>query len=260
MRTRHGLSVVCMLAMLCVSALGCFEIEQTIELERDMSGEADLHIGVDFEPMILIMATMQRQMEGKEGPPTAEELAKAREEFKSQNAASAAEDDMPSIEEANRELPDGIRLLDMKIDEGDLRVATRFRFAFDELKKLVDLQLPSKDDGENVLSSPFENLELVEKGDTFTIRSTPVNPADEVEQQMADQGAPADPEMEKMVEDAFRNLRFVWKIKAPFEVVSHNATRVDGDTLIWEYDIARFKEMERAGSTDDMAVRVTYRK
>ena len=250
------------IALMCVFTLGCFEIEQSIELDRDMSGTADLKMGVDFEPMILIMATMQRQMEGKEGPPTEEDLAKAREDFKSQN--ESADDDMPTIEEANEELPEGIRLLDMDVKEDDLSVRTHFKFAFDELRKLVDLQLPSKNDegeeSEGVMNSPFENLELVDEGNTFTIRTKPSNPAESVEKQIEDQGAPPDPEMEKMMEDAFKNLRFAWKIKAPFEVVSHNATRVEGDTLIWEYDIERFKKMEAAGVDDEVGIQVTYRK
>lgn len=261
MRIRSILALLT-IALMSVFTLGCFEIEQSIELDRDMSGTADLQIGVDFEPMILIMATMQRQMEGKEGPPSAEDLAKAREEFKSQN--ESPDDDMPSIEEANEQLPEGIRLLDMDVKEDDLSVSTHFRFAFDELRKLVNLQLPSKDQegpqGEGIMDSPFENLELVDEGSTFTIRTKPSNPAENVEQQMEDQGAPEDPEMEKMMEDAFKNLRFAWKIKAPFEVVSHNATRVEGDTLIWEYDMERFKKMEASGADDEVGIQVTYKK
>ncbi len=259
MRIRASLVLLSVL-LASIFTLGCFEIEQSIELDRDMSGTADLEIGIDFEPMILVMATMQRQMEGKEGPPSEEDLAKARAEFKSQNASP--DDDLPSIEEANEKLPEGIRLLDMKVDENDLNVSTHFKFAFDELKKLVGLQLPSKDDvqKQGIMDSPFENLELVEEGDTFTIRTKPSNPTESVEQQVADQGAEPDPAMEKMMEDAFSNLRFTWKIKAPFEVVSHNATRVDGDTLIWEFDMERFKQMESAGDDDEIGVQVTYRK
>ena len=250
------------LTVVTLALVGCFEIEQSIELERDMSGTADLKIGVDMEPMVLIMATMQRQMEGKEGPPTEEELAKARTEFLEKE--SEGDKELPSVEEANAEMPEGIKILDMAIDEIDMRVISRFKFAFDTLAHLVNLELPSKGDEENpgetnALDSPFQNLELVEEGNTFTIHSKPVNPTHSVEEQVAEQ-APPDPEMERMMEEAFRNLRFTWKIKAPFEVVSHNATQVDGDTLIWTYDIERFKQMEASGQNETLDIRVTYKK
>ena len=255
------------ITLLSLAVAGCFEIEQSIELDEDMSGTADMAIGIDFEPMILIMATMQKQMEGKEGPPTEEELAKARAEFKEKNEEGEAEEDMPSIEEANEELPEGIELTDMNVVEKDTSVRMNFTFKFDHLKKMIGLTLPTKKaDGpqtelDGVFDSPFENLELVDEGgDTFTIRTVAANPADAVEKQVSDQAGPPDEGMEKMMEDAFRDLRFAWKIKAPFEVVSHNATRVEGDTLIWVYDIERFREMEKAGTPDDIGIEVTYRK
>jgi hypothetical protein len=56
-------------------------------------------------------------------------------------------------------------------------------------------------------------------------------------------------------------MRVAWKITAPFEVVSSNATRKEGNTLIWEYD---FQKLQKLGSSkkalDDMGVRVTYKK
>ncbi|MDX1583533.1 MAG: hypothetical protein R3338_08035 [Thermoanaerobaculia bacterium] len=264
MRTRSSrLLTPFILALFSFAFFACFEIEQSIELEEDMSGTADLKMAVDFEPVILIMATMQKQMEGKEGPPTEEELAKARAEFKAQNEAEDG-DDLPSIEEANRELPEGIELTDMDMVEGETSVKTSFSFSFDHLRKLIGLQLPSKEKAESedpgALESPFENLELVEGANTFTIRTRPENPADSVEQQVQDQGAPSDPAMEKMMKEAFRNLRFVWKVTAPFEVVSHNATRVEGNTLIWEYDMERFEMMESSGSPDEIGIEVTYRR
>lgn len=252
------------LALFCFAILGCFEVEQSLELNKDMSGTADLHLGIDFEPMVLISATMQKQMEGKEGPPSEEELAKARAEFRSKQEMDTTEE-MPSLEEANQDLPEGIRLVDMSVDEGDLRMVSKFRFAFDTLSNLVNLRLPSSGGDEaaeqgGIFDSPFQNIELIDGGDTFTIRTQPENPAENVEKQVEEQGAPPDAEMEKMMEDAFKNLRFTWKIKAPFEVVSHNASRVEGDTLVWVYDIQRFKEMTASGVAEDLAIHVTYRR
>jgi hypothetical protein len=266
MRTRSSLVVICFAVVLSISFTGCFEIEQSLELDENMSGTADIMIGVDLEPMALIMATMQRQMEGKEGPPSEEELAKARAEMKAQNEEETEEAGEPlSLEEANADMPEGIRLLDMSVEEKGLQIVSRFKLAFDTLSHLVNFELPSENGQDApgdvaVMESPFENLELIDEGDTFTIRSKPVNPTHDVEEQVAEQ-APPDPEMEKMMKEAFKNLRFTWKIKAPFEVVSHNATMVDGDTLIWTYDLETFEELEAAGADgEDLEIRVSYRK
>ena len=64
-------------AIFAAFATGCFDIEESIDLKKDMSGTANLRLGVDMEPMITIMAMVQRGMEGKKGPPTKEEIAEA---------------------------------------------------------------------------------------------------------------------------------------------------------------------------------------
>ncbi|HYU26998.1 MAG TPA: hypothetical protein VEO74_17440, partial [Thermoanaerobaculia bacterium] len=66
---------------------------------------------------------------------------------------------------------------------------------------------------------------------------------------------------EKMMKDAFSKMRVTYRITAPFKIVSHNATRQEGQTLIWEYNFAKFEEMsKKKAKLDDMAVRVTYRR
>ena len=44
------------------------------------------------------------------------------------------------------------------------------------------------------------------------------------------------------------------------EEISHNATRREGDTLIWEYTMARFEELSKKKNPEDFGVRVTYRR
>jgi hypothetical protein len=64
-----------------------------------------------------------------------------------------------------------------------------------------------------------------------------------------------------MMNDAFKNLRVAWKITAPFEVISSNATRKEGNTLIWEYDFAGLQKLAASKKAmDDLAVSVTYKK
>lgn len=241
---------------------GCFEVEQSIDLKKDLSGTADFHLGVDLEPMIVVMAQFGREMEGKTGPITAEELAKAKAEFK-KSAKKETSKDEPSKADIEKSLPEGVKLLSYGMKEREFGMDTNFKFGFDKLSQLVGVKLPSKGEGDpskkSVIDSPFESLELSEKGDTLTIRTKPQNPTESVKEQAAD--APKlDAATEKLVKDAFGKMRVAYRITAPFTVVSHNATRKEGNTLIWEYDMAAFEKMEKSKKLDDAGVRVTYRK
>lgn len=250
------------LAVLSVLLLaGCFEIEQSINLKKDLSGTADFHLGVDLEPMIVVMAQFGREMEGKTGPMTAEELAKAKADFKKN--AKKGESKEPTREEIAKELPEGVTLLSHKVEERDFGMATDFKFGFEKLSQLVGVKLPSKKGGEptdaNVIDSPFEGLEVSETGDTITIRSKPQNPTEKVKEEAAD-GPKLDAATEKLVKDAFSKMRVGYRITSPLTIVSHNATRREGNTLIWQYDMAAFEKMEKEKKLDDAQVRVTYRK
>jgi len=249
------------LALLSVVLLaGCFEIDQSITLKKDLSGTADFHLGVDLEPMVVVMAQFGRSMEGKEGPITEAELAKARAEFKKGSKKSESKE--PSRAEIEKSMPEGVKLLDFKSSERDFGVDTNFKFGFDRLQRLVGVKLPSKEGGDptqkNVVDSPFESLELIEKGDTITIQTKPVNPVDAVKEEARD--APKlDQDTEKLIKDAFGKMRVTYRITAPLTIVSHNATRREGNTLVWEYNMARFEELAKKKG-DDLGVRVTYKR
>jgi hypothetical protein len=240
---------------------GCFEIEQSINLQKDLSGTADFHLGVDLEPMVVVMAQFAREMEGKTGPATAEEIAKAKADFKKSSKKTSTESDT-SRADIEKEMPEGVKLLDYSVKEKEFGMTSDFKFGFDRLSRLVGVKLPSREGDpskKNVIDSPFEGLELSESGDTFTIRSKAQNPAEEVKEQAAD--APKlDAATEKLVRDAFSKMRVVYRISAPFTVVSHNATRREGNTLVWEYDMKAFEEMAKAKKADAGQVRVTYRR
>lgn len=251
-----------LIALLSVVLLaGCFEIDQSINLQKDLSGTADFHLGVDMEPMVVVMAQFAREMEGKKGPMTEAELAKARAEFKA-NMKKSGDSKEPSRDEIAKGLPEGVKLLDFKSAEKDFGVSTDFKFGFDRLSKLVGVKLPGKEGGDptqkNVVDSPFEGLELIEKGDTITIRTKPQNPTKAVEKEA--QGAPdLDKDTEKMIKDAFAKMRVTYRITAPFTIVSHNATRKQGNTLIWEYNMERFEKMTDK-NLDEMGVQVIYKR
>lgn len=251
------------LALLSVFLLaGCFEIEQNIDLKQDLSGTADFHLGVDLEPMIVVMAQFGREMEGKKGPITAEEIAKAKADFK-KSSKSSSTGETPSAEEVSKSMPEGVKLLDYAVKEREFGMVSDFKFAFDNLSKLVNVTLPSGGDDpskKNVIDTPFEGLEIAEEGDRLTIRSKAQNPAAEVKEQAGEDSPKLDDATQKLVKDAFSKMRVVYRITAPFEVVSHNATRREGKTLIWEYDMAAFEKMAASGKVDDQQLRVTYKR
>ena len=239
---------------------GCFEIDQTIRLEKNLSGTADFHLGVNFEPMVLIMAQFAHEMEGKKGPLTAADIEAAKADFRKNAKKSSSKE--PSLAEMRESMPEGIELLDFKAKESDFRIDSDFRFGFKKLQNLVSVKLPSKEGADptqkNVVDTPFDGLELVETGDTITIRTKPVNPAEAVKEE-AKEAPPMDAATEKLMRDAFKDLRVTYRISAPFTVVSHNATRREGNTLVWEYSMERFEELSKK-SADELGVRVTYRR
>jgi len=248
---------------------GCFQIDNAITLKSDLSGTADFHLGIDMEPMVVIMAQVGREMEGKKGPMTAEELAKAKADFKKSAKKSVEANktgDMPKKEDVQKGLPPGVKLLSFNAKEQDFGVDTYFTFGFQKLSQLIGVKLPSSKSEDpskkSVIDTPFEGLELVEKGDTITIRTKPQNPTEKVQEEAKEGGGPKmDPDTEKLMKDAFSKMRVSYRITAPFKVVSSNATRQEGQTLIWEYDYAKFEEMSKKKmKPDDMAVHVTYRR
>lgn len=264
MRT-PGILVAATLAFL---STGCFEVEQAIELKKDLSGIAHFRLGVDMEPMITIMAKVQKEMSGDKSPLTKAEIAAAKADFKKNQKRTTTTTDDPR-KEAESGLPPGVKLLDVSVDEKEFGMTTNMKFAFDKLSSLVGVKLGSKKEGggppdptkQSVLDSPFQGLEMSETANTIVIRTKPQNPAEKVKAEAGEQAPKLDPETEKMMNDAFKNLRVAWKITAPFEVVSSNATRKEGNTLIWEYDFQKFQKLAASKkAADDLSVRVTYKK
>lgn len=255
-------------AMLAIVCTGCFEVEESIDLKRDLSGTANFKLGIDMEPMVMIMAKIQKEMGGDKSPLTKAEIAAAKADFKKKETKSTttAEDPRKQVESG---LPPGVTLLDVTVDEKEFGVTTNMKFAFDKLSSLVGVKLnKKKEEGaapdptkSSIIDSPFQGLEISETASTISIFTKPQNPADKVTAQANQQGPKLDAETEKMMNDAFKKLRVAWKITTPFEVASSNATRREGNTLIWEYDFAKFQKLAaNPKALDDLAVRVTYKK
>lgn len=241
----------------CLLLTGCFDVEQSLVLNKDLSGTAGFRMAVNFEPMVLMMMRMQRQMAGTEGEPTAAEIAKAKEEF----LASKKSEPQPSPEAAKadleKNLPPGVKLLDSDFKDEGLKLQAHFKFGFDNLHSLQQIKLskkeepadgktdgkdgaPPKPGGKNPFDTPFGDLQITDEGKTLLLTTKPTDPMAEQTEQM---GGDMTPEMKKQIEEAFKGLRVAWKIETPFEVLESNATRREGKTLIWEYDLKTFESM-----------------
>jgi len=262
-RTR-GILVAALFALFLT---GCFEVEQSIELKRDLSGTANFKLGIDMEPMVTIMAKVQKEMGGDKSPLTKAEIAAAKADFKKNAKKSTSETEDPR-KQAEGGLPPGVKLLDVKVEEKEFGMTTNMKFAFDKISSLVGVKLGTKkEEGggdptkKSVLDTPFQGMEISETATTITIHTKPQNPAEKVKAQASEQGPKMDAETEKMMNDAFKNLRVAWKITAPFAVASSNATRKEGNTLIWEYDFQKLQKLAASPKAlDDLGVSVTYKK
>ncbi|HSN88977.1 MAG TPA: hypothetical protein VL025_19590 [Thermoanaerobaculia bacterium] len=242
---------------------GCFDVEQTMTLERDLSGKAGFSMHVDMEPMVLFMVRMQREMAGQTGEPTQAEIDKARTEFLASGKKETSKP--PSKEEIEKQLPQGVKLLDSSFEDEGTKLGARFLFGFDNVSKLSQIKIASKKEGEdgqpgppsqNPAESPFGSLQVKDEGSTILVTSEAMNPVADQNEQAA--GMDLSPEMKKQVEDAFKGVRVAFKIDAPFEVLEHNATRQEGRTLIWEYDMKSLEKMTPEQAAQ--GVRVRYKK
>jgi hypothetical protein len=239
------------LAACLLGAIGCFDVEQAMTLQKDLSGKAAFSMTVNMEPMVLFMLRMQREMAGQKGEPTAAEIEKAKKEFL---ASRKEETKDPEKEKAElvKSLPPGIKLLDSSMKEDGLKIAANFVFSFDHISKLSKIHFSKKDSepgqpgAKNPFEEPFAGLKVTDEGKTLLLTTEAINPAAEQKTQAA--GMDLSPEMKKQMEDAF-------KIDAPFEVVESNATRKEGRTLIWEYDLKSLEKMTPEQSLEGVRVR-----
>jgi hypothetical protein len=237
---------------------GCFDIEQTLTLERNLSGKAGFSMKVDMEPMVPFMAQMKRSMEGKEGPPTAAELAAGRKEMLASSKTTTTGDFDKEKKEFEKSLPRGVTLLDASVKDDGLRMAVSMTFGFDQVSKLSAIKMQKKDGNAagpaTPADSPFDGLLVKDEGATILVTSKPQNPMAEAKEQ-----APSgDPAMEKQIMDLFKGLRVAFKITAPFAIVEHNAHRKEGNTLIWEFNLESFSKLTPEQLSQ--GIRVRYKK
>ncbi|MCL7971768.1 MAG: hypothetical protein M8866_06710 [marine benthic group bacterium] len=227
-------------------AAGCMQFEYGITLEEDMSGTADVNVAIDLDRVAYISAFVQNAFAGEGGEPTEEQIQAAREEIRSEidNDENFSEESLR--EEITPDLPDGVSLIHAKANRDDLLTSIDLRFGFDHVDQLREMRLDDDDEGEEggapVDSEPFEDLEIVEDGDFVIIRSEPINPAEEMEE-LEEMPWVSDEMVEKMLE----GFAVTFSVTTPFRVEEHNATRKEGDKLVWEFNLETLKSGEATG-------------
>lgn len=238
----------------------CIDMEYGLALERDLSGTASLDLNIDLERMAYVSAKMQKMFSGAEGEPTEEEIEAARQRLLEEMEEEEDLTEEGLREEIEGDLPEGVELLEVEADDEGLERRVLVRFAFDHVDRLREMNVASDDEtgseaetGGEAGAEPFGDLEVIDEGETLLVTNAPLNPMAEAREQM--QGGM--PGMEGMIAEAFEGLRVAFSIQAPFEVVEHNATRVDGRTLWWEFDFASLAQ--EGGEVPDH-IMVRYRK
>lgn len=226
-------------------AAGCMQFDYGITLEDDLSGTADVDLAIDLDRVAYMSAYIQNAFSGEGGEPSAEQIEEAREEI----LAEVDEDEDFSVEsmraEIEPDLPDGVVLLFANVDREELLTTVNMRFAFDHVDKLKEIHLDADDEGDSgapVDSDPFENLEIIEDGDEIIIRSEPINPMQEIDE-MGEMPFVSD----EMIEKLLQGFGVTFSITSPFRVEEHNATRKDGKTLVWEFNLETLKSGEATG-------------
>lgn len=226
-------------------AAGCMQFDYGITLEEDLSGTADVNVAIDLDRVAYIAAYVQNAFAGEGGEPSDEQIEAAREEILSE----MDEDDDFSEEsmraEIEPDLPDGVTLVRAKADRRDLLTTIDMRFAFDHVSKLKELRLDDDDEGDEgapIDSEPFKDLEIIENGDEIIVRSEPINPIDELDEMEDSPWIP-----DEMVRKMLEGFSITFRLTSPFEVEEHNATRKDGKTLVWEFNIETLESGETTG-------------
>jgi hypothetical protein len=143
-------------------------------------------------------------------------------------------------------MPDGVTLLYANTNREELLTTVNMRFAFDHVDKLREIRLDDDDEGDDegapLDSEPFEHLEIIEDGDRIIVRSEPINPMDEIEEMDENPWV-----SEEMIEKLLEGFGVTFSITSPFGVEEHNATRKEGKTLIWEFNLETLKSGEATG-------------
>ena len=221
----------------------CFNVEQGLKLNKDLSGEVGFSMKMNMEPIALIMLGMQREMSGQKGDPTPLEIEQAKKEILASGKTRSSQR-FPPRALIEKNLPPGVKLLDTSISEEGMGMSARFSLAFDNVSKLSQIRVPADTGGDPQDKNPFEHpfpFDIKDEGSTLLLTMETKNPVGDQKAQTGEMKLPS--ALQKQIEAAFSGLRIAFKLETPLAIVDHNATRTDGQTLYWEYDLKALEEM-----------------
>jgi hypothetical protein len=227
-------------------AAGCMQFDYGVTLEEDLSGTADVDVTVDLDRVAYLAAYIQNAFEGEGGEPSEEQIQAAREDILTEMDEDDDFSEASMRAEIEPDLPEGVVLVFATVDREDLRTKVDMRFAFDHVSKLREIRLDADDESDDagapVDSEPFEDLEIVEDGDEIIVRSQPINPVEEM-------GELDDTPFvtEAMVEKLLEGFSITFRLTSPFKIEEHNATRKEGKTLVWEFNLQTLESGEATG-------------
>lgn len=233
---------------------GCFNVEQRLKLDRDLSGEVGFSMTMNMEPLALIMLGVQRGMSGEK----ADQVEHARDK-NVPSSRTRTSNRFPPRALIEKSLPAGVKLLDTSITEEGLGMSARFRVSFDHVAKLSQIRVPGVENagvqGRNPLEHPFP-FEIKDEGDTLLLTMETINPLMDPKEETGDLKLPL--ALQEQVKNAFKDARLAFRLETPLTVVEHNATRKDGQGLLWEYGAETLGKM----TPEQLAqgVRVRFRK
>lgn len=253
---------------LVLSLTGCFEVDQGITLQPDLSGTATMHVVIDMEGGVPMIARMQRQMMGGQGEPTAEDLEGARAQMIQQQESGRRKQEAEF--EARRQkiienLPAGVTLGDVSIVHSGLMSTMSVSFAFDHVSKLPQITMPKEEPkaggngrrarpaaGAPTMEKPFENLVVEETDTTVKLSMRPTKLADPKD--MAPAGAP--PGIAEGVKELMAKASYDLTISSPLAVAETNATERAEGGVVWRWDAAAL-EAHAAGTGEVPTVTFT---
>lgn len=227
-------------------AAGCMQFEYGVTLEEDLSGTADVDVTFDLERVAYMIAYVQNAFTDEGGEPSDEQVQAAREDLLAEMDEDDDFSEASMRAEIEPDLPDGVALVFARMDRDELRTTVDMRFAFDHVRKLKEIRLDDDDQGGGsaapVDSQPFEDLEIIEDGDEIIVRSQPINPIDEMDE-LEDSPWVTDAMVERLLE----GFSITFRLTSPFRVVEHNATRKEGKSLVWEFNLQTLESGEATG-------------
>ena len=222
---------------LCVPLMSaCFNVEHRVKLNRDLSGEAAFAATMNMQPMAMMALSMQREMSGRKSTPA--DIERERQELLASGKRQGT-NRFPAKAMLESMLPAGVRLLDSSVQQEGFSISTRFNFAFDNVSTLAQIQVPPPGELEPLQRKAFEHpfpFDIKDEGGTLLLTMETKNPVAGQKAQTTDMELPLP--LQAKLEDAIKDVRIAFRLETPLEVLEHNATKKDGQVLLWEYDRA----------------------